>query len=974
MALPDKHLDLSEILFAPPESWRESTGGNRTVPLGDQHGCWVVVRGGADVFGVLPENDGSEGARRFLFRVETGDVLFGVSCPSCANQLGLIAVPTADGEVVRLDESALEELAAPDAIDAAARAIDRWVGALSKAFSEELPPREAVHARDGEKIDLPPGGAVVAPDGVVWVASDKPLRMEGETELSECGADTKVPVTVTGWLTSAEGDTLDPWATRRVIAEGDVFAGLRSFHDASLRRLEAREAGWAAEERERLAYADAAEGALLDRSLRHLDGVLERNTLEVSLATGGLEGLPLVAAFETVARAASIDFVEARDPRVIASHRDPVAALARAARVGIRGVELTGAWWTQDGGPLLGFLEKDNRPVALLPTSPRSYVLFDPTDGSQREIDASVAVALSSRAYVLYRAFRAEVVRVSDLLRLGMAGSGGDLFVAIAAGFFAGLLALLVPMATAIVLDDVIPNAERSQLLQYTLLLIAAACSVAMFSYSELISLLRIRGKMDNRLQSAVWERLLSLPVSFFRDFNAGDLALRAMGINSIASTLATATLHSVFSGVFSIFSLGLMIYYSWKLALGGAILVFLGTIIGLLIIRVQLKYQRPLQMKRGAIAGQVLQIIGGIAKLRVAGAEARAFAAWAESFSEQKMLTKKARSRANAFTVFSRSFMLFSTAIILVGISYFATGMEVGSFAAFHTAYAQFAGGAMGLLMALNSTISVIPLYERARPVLDTIPEVVPQAGDPGELRGRIELDQVCFRYERTAELILNHLTLQVGEGEFVAVVGPSGAGKSTLFRLLLGFESPESGTISFDRRNIAGLDLGALRRQIGVVLQDGKLMPGTIFENIVGTAALPEEAAWEAARLAGLEAFIKKLPMGMHTFVSEGAATFSGGQRQRLMIARAIVKKPRVLLFDEATSALDNQTQSVVTEAIGALNATRIVIAHRLSTVVKADRIVVLEHGRLVQTGTYDELLAQEGPFAELAKRQIA
>jgi len=299
---------------------------------------------------------------------------------------------------------------------------------------------------------------------------------------------------------------------------------------------------------------------------------------------------------------------------------------------------------------------------------------------------------------------------------------------------------------------------------------------------------------------------------------------------------------------------------------------------------------------------------------------------------------------------------------------------MEVGSFAAFHAAYAQFAGGAMGFLMAVNSTISVVPLYERARPVLDTIPEVLPQAGDPGELRGRIELDQVCFRYEQTTDLILNHVTLAVEEGEFLAVVGPSGSGKSTLFRLLLGFETPQSGSVSFDRRNIAGLDLGALRRQIGVVLQDGKLMPGTIFENIVGSSTLGEEDAWEAARLAGLEPFVKKLPMGMHTFVSEGAATFSGGQRQRLMIARAIVKRPRVLLFDEATSALDNQTQSVVSDAIEALNATRIVIAHRLSTVEKADRIVVLEHGRLVQSGTYAGLLAEDGPFAELARRQIA
>lgn len=973
MGLPDEKLDVSEIPFAPAAAWRQRIGGNETVRLDGHDSVWVVVRGGADVFAVLPGESEHDGQRRFLFRVDAGDLVLGLTCADSTTEVGVVVVPTAEGELARLADDALRTLEGTSAVEAAADAVDRWVTHVTNSSDAELPPRGAVHVQADRRARVDAGGAIVAPDGVVWVPAEG-LAVQGEAAFENCGPSDLVPVTSTLWLEVDEAKELDPKSTRQGLRDGDVFSGLRMFHDRLLRRLEKREAVWIEEERERLAYADAAEEAVLDRSLRHLDSVLAGNLLQVSRASGTLRGLPLMAAFETVARAGRVEFVEARDPRVIASHRDPVAALARAARVGIRRVELVDAWWTEDGGPLLGFLEEGKRPVALLPSSPHSYVVFDPTDGSSRAVDETVASEIARSAYVLYRSFPAAVVRATDLLRLGMAGNGMDLFTAIAAGFCAGLLALVVPMATAIVLDDVIPNAERSQLLQYTLLLLAGACAVTFFSYSELISLLRIRGKMDNRLQSAVWERLLGLPVSFFRDYNAGDLALRAMGINSIASTLATATLHSVFSGVFSFFSLGLMVWYSWKLAIGGAILVFLATVIGLLIIRVQLKYQRPLQMKTGAIAGQVLQLIGGIAKLRVAGAEARAFGAWADSFSEQKLLTKKARSRANAFMVFSRSFMLFSTALILVGISYFAQGLEVGSFAAFHAAYAQFAGGAMGLLMAVNSTISVIPLYERARPILDTIPEVVPQAGDPGDLRGRIEMDQVCFRYERTGELILNHLTLSVDEGEFVAIVGPSGAGKSTLFRLLLGFETPENGTISFDRRNIAGLDLGALRRQIGVVLQDGKLMPGSIFENIVGSSTLSEEDAWEAARLAGLETFIRKLPMGMHTFVSEGAATFSGGQRQRLMIARAIVKKPRVLLFDEATSALDNQTQSVVTEAIGALNATRIVIAHRLSTVVKADRIVVLEHGRLVQSGCYEELLKQEGPFAELARRQIA
>ncbi len=977
MGLPDTKHDLVDLPFAPPEVWRERVTGNQTVRLDGRDAMWAVVRGGADVFAVLPHEGESDGPRRFLFRVPVGGLVFGIEAGDGRPDVGMVAVPTAEGELVRLDRSVQKPIEDEAVRAAAARVIDQWVEALSKAVSSSLAPREARHALAGETLSLQVGESIVAPDGVVWAqVPSGALALEGTEPLGDDAERTVLPVTSTGWLEARDEVELKLRDSAACARYGVVFAGLRSFHTAALRRLGEREVVWIREESERLAYAQAAREGVIDGSLRQLDSVLRRKVLQLSFASGGLRGLPLVAAFETVARATGIDAPETRGARTLASHRDPVAALARAARVAIRRVELVGEWWSEDGGPMLGFVgeEPEQQPVALLASSSRSYVVFDPQDGSHRAVDSVVAKEISSSAYVLYKPFPATVVRATELLRMGLQGSGFDLFVAVAAGFCAGLLALLVPMATAVVLDDVIPNAERSQLLQYTLLLIAAAVAVTLFSYSELISLLRIRGKMDNRLQSAVWERLLGLPMSFFRRFNAGDLALRAMGVNSMASTLATATLHSLFSGVFSVFSLGLMIYYSWKLAIVGTILVFLATCIGLLIIRVQLKYQRPLQMTMGSIAGQVLQIVGGIAKLRVAGAEGRAFAAWAESYARQKLLTRKARSRANAFMVFSRSFMLFSTAIILVGISYLAEGMEVGSFAAFHAAYAQFAGGAMGLLMAVNSTISIVPLYERARPILDTIPEIIPHAADPGDLRGRVELDQVCFRYEKTGELILNHMTLAVEEGEFVAVVGSSGAGKSTLFRLILGFETPESGTISFDRRNIAGLDLGALRRQIGVVLQDGKLMPGTIFENIVGSSTLGEDDAWEAARLAGLEAFIRKLPMGMHTFVSEGAATFSGGQRQRLMIARAIVKKPRVLLFDEATSALDNQTQGVVAAAIEELNATRIVIAHRLSTIVKADRIVVLDHGRLVQSGNYEQLLAQDGLFAELARRQLA
>lgn len=279
-------------------------------------------------------------------------------------------------------------------------------------------------------------------------------------------------------------------------------------------------------------------------------------------------------------------------------------------------------------------------------------------------------------------------------------------------------------------------------------------------------------------------------------------------------------------------------------------------------------------------------------------------------------------------------------------------------------------------VLMAsvIGYAVQIVPLYERARPILQTPPEVDPAKTVPGDLSGEVELSHVSFRYQADGPLVLDDVSVQVRPGEFIAFVGPSGAGKSTIIRLLLGFETPAAGSIYYDRDDLDGLDRQALRRQIGVVLQDGKLMPGDVFSNIVGSAPLTLEDAWDAAQLAGLEDDIHDMPMGMQTVIGEGGGTLSGGQRQRLMIARAVVSRPRILLLDEATSALDNRTQAAVSRSLERLKATRIVVAHRLSTIRNADCIYVLDGGHIVQRGSYADLIQQPGMFADLAKRQLA
>jgi ATP-binding cassette subfamily C protein len=369
------------------------------------------------------------------------------------------------------------------------------------------------------------------------------------------------------------------------------------------------------------------------------------------------------------------------------------------------------------------------------------------------------------------------------------------------------------------------------------------------------------------------------------------------------------------------------------------------------------------------------MQVLGGIAKFRVAGAENRAFYLWAGEFARQRRVSFRARLNAICLTLFNTVFPAVTSLVIFAAYASMAgSGLSTGRFLAFNAAF----GGFLASMLALSSTalqiLSIVPAYERARPILETAPEVDDSKADPGELKGDIEVSRLSFSYGPGAPPVLQDVCLRVRPGEFVAVVGPSGSGKSTLLRLLLGLDQPSSGAVYYDGQDLAGLDVRAVRSQCGVVTQNSQLMAGDIFTNIAGLANLSINDAWEAARMAGIEEEIRRMPMGMFTMISEGATNISGGQRQRLLIARALVKKPRLVFFDEATSALDNHSQAVVSRSLEKLQATRVVIAHRLSTIINADRIYVLDQGRVVQNGNYEQLMREKGLFAAMARRQLA
>jgi len=720
----------------------------------------------------------------------------------------------------------------------------------------------------------------------------------------------------------------------------------------------------------------ASDRRAIENALVTLAAPLQASSSEAELAANVD---PLVRACQAVGRAAGIDIKPSPAMLRRVKHRDPIAAIAKASGVRGRLVLLRDNWWKRDNGPLLAFLAAENRPVALLPRSSKRYRYFDPVLNQTVDVTEQVAKGFKEVAYVFYRPFPARPVSVGDLFAFAIHGATRDVASIVLMSIASGVLALLTPVLTGIIFDDIIPGSQSHALTQVVTFLIIGAFATALFGLTRQIAVVRLEAKMDASTQAAIWDRTIALPVPFFRDYTAGDLAMRGLTIAQIRQILTGSALSSALSGIFSIFSFALLFYYSWQLAIVATAITLIAVLISFVFGYLQVRYQRDITKLRGRISGLMLQIINGIPKFRVSGAEPRVFAVWAREFTKQKLVYLRTRKLANAFSVFNAVFPVAAYGAIFYCAAYLlftpaSSHMTTGEFLAFFAAFTQFLAAGLALSGSAVSMLTVVPLLEQAKPILETSPEVDAGKTDPGELSGRIEINRVIFRYRDDMPLVLRDVSLSIFPGQFVALVGSSGSGKSTLFRLLLGFETPTSGAIYFDGQDLAGLDLQAVRRQLGVVLQNGRVLAGDIFTNIVGAAPLSMDDAWEAARLSGLDRDIEQMPMGMNTMVSEGGGGLSGGQRQRLMIARAIVGRPRILLFDEATSALDNQTQAIVSKSLENLNATRIVIAHRLTTVINADRIFVMSQGRIVQTGTYAELMREEGVFTELAKRQLS
>lgn len=929
-----------------------------------------VEQGPVDMFFVRT-SEALEGARQPVCRLATGAMAMGVMHDPAAEpaQFILVGVPGARVRRVALADWVATANSEPESLQFAEDALTMWFSSFGTSrdrppmVSRELP-------ADNRSLKLADTEVLNPRNEMRWVD-----QLEGESRFVSSRSyepivpGRLVPVSSSAWIEAAGPGKLRLLSTPEVLAR-EAAAGVLLEATAYFSRcvridLLLREEN----ERQRIEQKLRNDGDTISNSVHQLAGISQSAFADdAELRTGD----PLLDACNIVGRRIGVRFEPHPDRESAAYARDPVGHIARASRVRVRQVALKGEWWLKDHGPLLVMTEA-KEPRAAVPHKGGGYDLIHPT-GELLRVDEALAATLDAFAFQFYRALPAKKLGVLDVMRFGAFGSGRDIWTVVLMGALGGLLNMITPMATGMLFDTVIPSADKEQLLQLSVALVGGAIGAAMFELTRSVAMLRLEGRMDTSVQAGVWDRLLALPVPFFREYTAGDLAVRANGINTIRQALSGTTTNAVLGAVFSLFNLALMFWYSWFLALVGLGLVLLALIVTVTVSLMKLRHERHLADVDGKLSGVLLQMLNAVSKLRTTASENRAFGQWARLFTRHRTLTLKAEGIGNVLETFNGVFPLICTMTIFITLAFYMKDKPIstGEFLAFNSAFVSLLLAMLQMTAAIVTVLAIVPLYERAKPILHSTPEVDAAKADPGRLRGDIEISRLSFSYQADGPQILRDLSLTIKAGQFVAIVGPSGSGKSTLLRCLLGFEQPSAGAIFYDGQDMSVVDISAIRRQLGVVLQNGMILPGDIFKNIVGSSGLTLDDAWEAARLCGLEQDIKDMPMGMHTVVVGGG--LSGGQQQRLLIARAIVHKPRILYFDEATSALDNKTQALVSESLEQLDATRIVIAHRLSTVRNADLIVVLEGGVLREQGTYEELMERNGLFAQLAARQIA
>ena len=955
--------------------------GNLPVKLDDPESVWFIGQGAVNLFLVEFKDGDEQAAPQHLLRRESGWLLPGVA-PDRQDgveetTLSLIAKGLPGTLLKRLPASLLSEVHPAELADQT----DTWLTAITDTLSRFASriPRPTALAEPGLTQTLAPCTLSVR-RGVVWV-SEPPrgaslfMDIVDQAEPVEASVPHEpiVPLTRTSWLTLFDEATLTGKSTEALAQEGRLLPALASFHAVAftLERLNRRLAvvDDANLERARTISRRTAEKTARQQLFNIYDLPVDRDA--------SVEDTALADALHIIGRHEGIDF---RIPVRSGPSESPIGLVdildvsgVRARRVRLDAEE---KWWRGDSNAMLVFRPEDGRPVALLPGMFGRYREIDPVSKRSVRLSADRAGALDGEAWMFYRPLPSGTVRPADLLGIALHGTAADLARLVIAGIPGGLIKLLPAIALGFVANYVTAGGNAGALYAVAVAVAGFGLLGALLHLLQSTAMMRLEGRSASRVEAAFWDRLMRLPPSVLRRHPSGDLAMSGMTFQNLRDGMQGIVADSLLSIIFLLPVFGVIFFYDTTLgiiALAFSVASLLFTVV--LGLRQIAPYGRMIGAAR-RVAGRLFQIVGGIIKLRVENAEGSAFAIWAQDYREQKRaeielgaLEEHSRAFGAALPFLAGSVLLF--AVMAAG----DRNVPIGDFLVVYTVFIAYQSAIARLGESFGTVAAMLPALDQMRPLLAAVPETE-VGGDPVEyLGGDILFDRISFRYDPDGPLILDDVTIHARPGEFVAIAGESGAGKSTLFRLALGIDRPTAGAVYYDGRDLRHLNLKQVRRKIGAVPQSVGLHPQDLWDNLVGhRSEVKSEEVWAAVRVADIEDEIRGMPMGMMTMVGTSGAVLSGGESQRVTIARSVIGSPRIMLFDEATNWLDNESQAKVMQNLTALTSTRVVIAHRLSTLEQADRIYVMQAGKVAECGSFDELMEADGVFRNLIKRQIA
>ena len=967
--LPDR-IALAELAVA--EGAPVPCAGNLPVDLGDPGSVWFIEKGTVDLFMIESQDGAERAAPQHMLRAESGRLLPGLTPEEeAATALSVVARGLPGTILRRLPVSSLDRV--PN--DELAANVDVWLADLSAVLSRDVEYRPRFDALiEAGQTAVKCRGTLSSRRKVVWVL-DLPRGTSlflGLVDPADGGR--ALPLTEASWLDLMEELPLSACSSRELARQGRLLSRVREFHSIAfaLERLNRSltVVDQANLERARTLNRRSDEDSAR-RRLFNLYGLLKRDARAAATSAALRDVLRLIGRHEGIRFKWPVKADGADRDAFLRELMDGSGVRGRRVRL-----HPGDKWWIGDSGAMLAFKVDGEQPVALLPGVLGRYREVDPAAGTRIRMGAGRAASLGKQAWMFYKPLERSAATAQDILGMIKRGLAINLARYLAVGLLGGLIMLVPALVIGFVADEIIPAGETGLLYAAVAGLAAAALMGALLRILQGMALMRIEGRAASRVEAAFWDRLLRLPPDFLRRYPAGDLAVRGMTFQSLRDTVQGVVANAVLSVVF--LSPAILVIFLHN-ALLGAVAALFGLVSLILTIVLGLRQMKPRAAVIRAVqslVGRLFQLIKGISKLRVDGAEGSAYAVWARDYRKQKRAESQLGVVEEHLKALGETLPLLAAAVLFLAVSVSGSGkIPVGDFLVIYTLFILCQSAIVRLGGAFHAIAAIRPAVQQIEPFLAEAPESSAKGEAVERLGGEVVFDRVSFRYSPDGPLVVDDVSIRVRPGEFVAIAGESGAGKSTLFRLALGLDSPNSGAVYFDGRDLKGLNIKQLRRQIGAVPQQVTLHPEDVWDNIAGDYDdVTTEDAWAAAEAAAVHREIAAMPMGMMTCVGAGVGVLSGGESQRIVIARAFLRNPRILLLDEATNWLDNESQAIVMRNLAQLTSTRIIIAHRLSTLREADRILVMQGGRLVQQGSFADLTEVNGPFRNLVRRQIA